>query len=72
MVVFDAVILAGGFDGVHHGFKFPNNRHVTVNSQEVFFCIVFFFLLHGLIVLIDRDIGEPNKALRSHFIGVYI
>ncbi|CAK7019167.1 MAG: hypothetical protein DELT_03288 [Desulfovibrio sp.] len=70
MVVFNAFILSGRFDGVEHRLEFADNPHIPVNVQEFLFRKVFHFILYRFLVGVHRDIFECDLARCPHFLRI--
>ena len=74
IVVGYAIVAAGGFHQVEHGLKLPDYEHIPVNVLEIFLGEVSFgqFLLHGLVIGHDGNLGELNLVLlrAEHLIGI--
>ena len=60
VIVGNTAVLAGSFDQVQHGFKFANHHHVVVDTDQIIVRKILFFLLNGLVVLVNRDGFESD------------
>ena len=61
VVILHAAIFVGGFNQVEHGLKLADIGHVPIDIQKLIFGEVLFLILHGLLILVDRNRRERKR-----------
>ena len=72
VVVFDAVVAAGGLHQLQHRFEFADHHHVAVDALQVVFgeVLAFELLLRGFFVLVDGDRREGDLTGFPHLFRI--
>ena len=66
MTVFNSVIFARRLDAVDHHFEFADDKHISVNPQEILCGKVFLFFLDRFLILVHRGILIFDPAAFSY------
>ena len=65
MTVFNSVIFARRLDAVDHHFEFADDKHISVNPQEILCGKVFLFFLDRFLILVHSCLLYTSPLYRS-------